>query len=243
MRGGAPTGRWLAALVGLLAICTDARGDGLSLYLEPTFTLTHLETQDQLGNGTQQDYRVLTQNYRLNFDRTLTPAFTIGAGGLFEARRTWTDDASGARTLDGNVRGLYARLTMNLPTLTSGLSYDLGSEQLNALPSLVNENLALYASWRPLELPELNLRLSRTHQYDTSRLNQDVTTLERARVGPVPHRALRVPVRPPVGTAHGRDHGNRGETRSTRRCRGSTAPGSSRDGRRSTSRSSSATRC
>ena len=176
MKGRAPKGRWLLALVGLLAICTDARGDGLSLYLEPTFTLTHLETQDQLGNGTRQDDRVLTQNYRLNFDRALTPAFTIGAGGLFEARRTWTDDATGARTLDGSVRGLYARLTMNLPTLTSGLSYDLGSEQVNALPSLVNENLALYASWRPLDLPELNLRLSRTHQYDTSRLNQDITT-------------------------------------------------------------------
>ena len=176
MTGKASLRRWLAAAVGLLAAWTDARGEGLSLYLEPTFTMTHLETQDQLGNGTQQDFKTLRQNYRLNFDRMVSPAFTIGAGGLLEARRTWADDASGARTLDGNLRGLYGRLTMNLPTLTSGLSYDLNSEQVNALPSLVNETLSFYTSWRPLDLPELNLRLSRTHQYDTSRISQDLTT-------------------------------------------------------------------
>jgi hypothetical protein len=172
----ASTGRCLAAVAGLLAVLSDARGEGLSIFLEPTFTMTHLETQDQLGNGTQQDFRVLVQNYRLNFDRNLTPAFTIAAGGLIEARNTWTDDASGARTLDGNVRGLYGRLTFNLPVLTAGLSYDLGTEQTNLLPQIVNENLSAYASWRPLDLPELSLRLSRTHQYDSARVNQDITT-------------------------------------------------------------------
>ena len=193
--------------------------------------MTHLETQDQLGNGTQQDFRTLTQNYRLNFDRMVSPAFTIGAGGLFEARRTWTDDASGARTLDGNVRGLYGRLTMNLPTLTSGLSYDLNSEQVNALPSLVNENLSLYASWRPLDLPELNLRLSRTHQYDTSRVDPGSHHLERARLGPVPHRTPSSSGTSSSGRSPRTRSPEPRRARSTRPCRGSTAPGSSRAGR------------
>ena len=172
----ASKGRWLAAVAGLMAVLSDARGEGLSLYLEPTFTMTHQETQDQLGNGTQQDFRVLLQNYRLSFDRSLTPAFTIAAGGLLESRRTWTDDAVGSTTLDGNVRSLYARLTFNLPVLTAGLSYDLGTEQTNLLPQAVNESFSAYSSWRPLDLPELSLRLTRTHQYDATRTSQDITT-------------------------------------------------------------------
>ena len=176
MRGIGPPGRFLAAVVGLLAVYTDARGDGLSLYLEPIFTWTRLENQDQLGNGTRQDLRTLTQNYRLNFDRALAPALAIAAGALYEGRRTWTTDNSGSATLDGNVRGLYGRLTVTLPALSGGLTYDLGSEASNRSAQLVSENLAAYASWRPFELPELNVRFSRTHQYDTAFASQDLTT-------------------------------------------------------------------
>jgi hypothetical protein len=169
--------RRLAALIGLLAVFGDARADGVSLYLEPVFTLTQFNSTDQLGNSTHQDLRTLTQNYRLNFDRPLTPAFTIAAGALFEAQRTWSADDYQATTRDGSVRGLYGRLLFYLPLLSGGLTYDLGQIRSESAVPLVNENLSLYGSWRPMELPEVNLRLSRTHQYDTARLNQDLTTL------------------------------------------------------------------
>jgi hypothetical protein len=169
--------RRLAALVGLLAVFADARGDGVSLYLEPVFTMTQFRSTDQLGNTTQQDLRALSQNYRLNFDRPLTPAFTIAAGALFEAQRVWSADDYQATTRDGSVRGLYGRLLFYLPLLSGGLTYDLGQIRSEVASPLVSENLSLYGSWRPMELPEVNLRLSRTHQYDTSRLNQDLTSL------------------------------------------------------------------
>jgi hypothetical protein len=169
--------RRLAALVGLLAVFADARGDGVSLYLEPVFTLTQFNTTDQLGTTTHQDLRALTQNYRLNFDRPLTPAFTIAAGALFAAQRIWNADDYQATTRDGSVRGLYGRLIFYLPLLSGGLTYDLGDLRSESTSPLVSENLSLYGSWRPMELPELNLRLSRTHQYDTARLNQDLTTV------------------------------------------------------------------
>ena len=73
-------GRYLAAAVASLLVALEARAEGLSLYLEPIFTMSHVETQDQLGNGTEQDVRALTQNYRLNFDRTISPAFSVSAG-------------------------------------------------------------------------------------------------------------------------------------------------------------------
>jgi hypothetical protein len=176
VRGKASLGRWLATALGLLAFSTGARGEGLSLYLEPIFTLTRYDTQDQLGNRTEQNLRTLTQSYRLNFDRSIGPALTVAAGALYEARRSWTTDAYGATTLDGNVRGLYARLTLGMPVLSGGLTYDLGRETISSMAEFWNETMAAYVGWRPLDLPEMNLRLTRTHQYDAARVAQDLTT-------------------------------------------------------------------
>jgi hypothetical protein len=154
-----------------------ARGDGLSLYLEPSFALSHVETKDQLGFATQQDFKLFTQNYRLNFDRSIGPALMLSAGALYESRRTWTTDSFGSTTLDGNIRGLFARLTLGMPVLSGGVSYDLNSQQTaNAPAALVNQNLTGYVGWLPWGLPELNLRVNYSRQYDTTRTFQDLST-------------------------------------------------------------------
>jgi hypothetical protein len=158
--------RYLAAAVAALLVALEARAEGLSLYLEPIFTLSHVETQDQLGNGTSQDVRALTQNYRLNFDRSISPALSVSAGALYEARRFWTTSSAGSNTLDASV-----------PVLSGGLSYDLNNQISTSSTQTVNQNFSAFGSWLPIELPEFNLRLSWNQQNDAARVTQDVTTL------------------------------------------------------------------
>jgi hypothetical protein len=174
---GGASGRCLAAAIAALLVATEARAEGLSLYLEPTFTLSHVETSDQLGNSTERDVRALTQNYRLNFDRSISPAFTVSAGALYEARRFWSTDSTGSSTLDAAVRGVFARLTLGLPVLSGGLTYDFNNRVETTSVQVVSQNFSAFGSWLPVELPEFNLRLGWNHQYDTARVNQDVTTL------------------------------------------------------------------
>ena len=176
MRRGASPALGLAVAFVLLVVWTDARADGVSLYLEPIFTISSTDQQDQLGNGTHLDARVLTQNYRLSFDRAMGPAFTIGAGGLLESQRTWRTDSYGSATLDAYVRSLYGRITMGLPALNTGLTYDLATASANVAVPIVNQNLSAYANWLPYELPEVNFRFNLSNQHDSARATTDVTT-------------------------------------------------------------------
>jgi hypothetical protein len=176
VRGSASLGRWAAVAAVLLAVAADARGEGLSLFLEPAFTMTSLDTRDQLGTRTSQESRTFTQNYRLNFDRDLGPALSLTAGGLFLDRQTSADVGAGWSTVDATARALYGRLTLSLPALTGGLTYDVGDARATASTRLVSETAAGFLSWRPLDLPEAGLRLSRTHLYDATGGTRDITT-------------------------------------------------------------------
>ena len=176
-RAWSSRGATLAIAASLLALGGRARGDGLSLYLEPNFTGANTQTTFPVGPGVEQDTKSLTQNYRLNFDRLVGPALTVSAGGFYEGRRQWSTDAFGSSTTDAALRGLFARLTLGMPVLSGGLSYDLASQSPAASSNpLVGQNFTAYVSWLPDRLPELNLRLNWNQQQDAARLTTDVTT-------------------------------------------------------------------
>ena len=178
MRRGGKRGWVLATFAAsLLVFPEEARAEGLALYLEPIYTFGRVETFDQLGRGTETELKVLSQTYRLSFDRSFTPAISVSAGALYEARRTWATDPTGAQTLDGSVRSIYARLMVGMPVLSGGLTYDLSNQISTAATQLWSQNLSGYGSWLPLELPELNLRVNWNQQYDAARISQDSTNL------------------------------------------------------------------
>ncbi|WP_248340986.1 hypothetical protein [Anaeromyxobacter paludicola] len=153
-----------------------ARADILSLYLEPTYSVTSTDTTDQAGRTTHLDSRSLLQNYRLTLDERLSPALSLTAGGLFRDQRTWSDGPTGSSLDDDRARGVYGRLTLTLPYLTSGLSYDLRDEATYGSPRVVNETWSGVVGWRPLELPQVTLQVTRGHVYDVERARIDTTT-------------------------------------------------------------------
>lgn len=175
MRGGA-TARCLAT-AGLLAAAPLARAEGLTLFLEPTFVVADLWSRDQLGRTTSQDSRQLLQSYRLSYDKALGPALQLTSGAMLDDNLERTRQAGRWSSHEATTRALYARLTLGLPTLAGGLSYDLGDARATGVRPLIGETLTGHLRWLPLDLPEVSLRLSRTHQYDSSRSIQDLTTV------------------------------------------------------------------
>src|SRR5689334_8381515 len=101
--------RWAVAATALVAAWPDARADGLSLTVEPSYTLTTVEARDQIGTTTRLDTGTLGQAYRLNFDRQLGSALFAGVGGQLQDRRSWTGDGTPTESLE---RCGFARLTL-----------------------------------------------------------------------------------------------------------------------------------
>jgi hypothetical protein len=167
----------VAAVAGVLAAWSAARADGfgLSLNLDPAYTIGTQETRDQLGHTTTQEQSSFAQSYRLAFDRQVSPVVLLSLGAQLQdhSSRSRTD---GLTTTSETVeRGLNGRLALALPVLSGGVTYDLGDASTTGSPALLREEVAGYLSWRPVELPELNARLVHSHHYDATRTVTDQT--------------------------------------------------------------------
>jgi hypothetical protein len=167
-----------AAVFTLCLLASPAFADGISAYLEDDYAHTDERVTDQTGRSVDSSVDSFSQRYRLTLDRAFFPALHFSTGGLFEQLD--------ARTSDGNAPGFardrtlsgFGTLTLTGPILTSVASYTYRSEQLPGTPGrMVNDEPSLYFNYRPVDLPSLTLRLSRSHFYDTEEQIEDLVTL------------------------------------------------------------------
>jgi hypothetical protein len=165
----------LAAALGLAAAAPRARADGLSLSLEPGYTMTSQEIRDQQGTTSRQEYGSFGQTYHLAFDRQLGSALSAGVGAQLKDSATLRGSGEGGNT-ESTERNASARLSLSLPTLTGGLSYDLADRRSTGALQLISDEVAGFLAWRPYQIPDLSLRLTRSHHYDELRETQDLTT-------------------------------------------------------------------
>jgi len=176
VRRGAAPWRWVAAAA-LLTAWGQARAQGLTLTLEPGYSRTSEEVRDQLGQTTRRASSTFVQSYRLNFDGPVGPALQATVGGLVQDRVSWQEVSAHRAEVETTERGAWARLLLSLPSLSGGLTYDVGDRRTSGALRLVREDLAGYLGWRPADLPEITLRLTRSHHYDAARALQDQTTV------------------------------------------------------------------
>ncbi len=175
-----------AALVAVLAtvLCPAARADGLSLTLNPGYFGSRSTTTDETGRESTTDSSGWTQRYRLSLDQTIYPTLTLSLGGSLD----WTISSSRAEgvTRDGdNKRWIgYARLRGGPSVLAWALDYDHQEQEAttggtglqDVTNALLRDAYAGSISWRPSELPSLDLRLSRTESHDRARATRDLTS-------------------------------------------------------------------
>lgn len=189
MRGTSPHAFGLAARVAALAAALAAHpasAQSVSAQLEPGYTGATTTTTDETGRTTRTDSATWRQRYRLTLDDQLFPALTLGAGGFLD----WNISSAtteGVRNESDDKRWLgYARLTFGQPVLSGALGFDRNQESVETrtggrtvqAPSLVRQILTASGSWKPADLPSLDLRLGRSWTYDSARELQDLTTDE-----------------------------------------------------------------
>jgi hypothetical protein len=168
----------LAVLAAAVLPCGGARAEGLSAALEPGYTRTDIDTTDQAGHTTHEHVDLLTQSYRLAFDRSLTERLNASAGGTWLDQRGWRSDDGVSSFERSRATTLFGRLTLGTPTLAMGAGADRRQQSVlsPSSPTFITDSYTGYATWRPADLPDLDLRLSRTNTHDAARRAQDTTT-------------------------------------------------------------------
>ncbi len=184
-----PPSRPIGALVAAAALCAApgaARADGAGAQLEGNYSSASTKATDDTGHQTKLDQSTWTQRYRLSLDRTLFPYVRFSAGGLLDWMISSSDNAGAVTDTDSKKWDGNAHLSLGGPVLFGGLDYDRRQEAAtsraggvtSAAPELVRESYSAAASWRPLDLPTLDLRLSRSDSHDAGRQRLDLTSDE-----------------------------------------------------------------
>lgn len=177
-------GRLLAAALALaLAAGGVARGDGWTLQLNPGYTGSRTTSTDETGHESTTENTAVTQRYRLSLEDTIYPTLTLLAGGTLDWTQLWTTQDGLTRQNDVKQWNGFGRLRMGGPILSAALDYDHREQDTKSsgtgLPSfegaLLRDVYGGSISWRPADLPSLDLRLTRTDSHDRDRLATDTT--------------------------------------------------------------------
>lgn len=159
----------LRAVVALaLAVATTtARGSNYSLYLEPGYLYDVTRNIDSSGLELTTYRQALLQNYRLAVDLDLMKNLVLSGSGNFIDTSNWTSTNGVHLNFDQPTVVASGRLNYTTPVLTAGIQYDYNRQWGTLLDiSRASEVAGGYATWRPQELPQVELRLTRSHNYD-----------------------------------------------------------------------------
>ena len=170
----------VAIAFGSLLCPSSAAADGLSLYVEPDYSHVSAKSTDQLGNTTASTTDEVAQHYRLTLDRLFAPLVRLTADGLFDQRLDWTSTNGLTSRADEWSAGGDALLYVGSPVLSTVLGYSrhddsLGGTLFAGRIHNVSDVYSADTGWRPADLPMLDLRLSRTHDYDVDHRTTDLT--------------------------------------------------------------------
>ena len=164
------------ATLALAASGTAARASNYSVYLEPGYLYEVTDIDDKTGRPIHIDRQAILQNYRLAIDLDLTRNLILSGAGTFLDTSNWITTNGVPLKLDQPTMLLFGRLTYSTPVLSAGLQYDYNQQWGTLLrSSRVSETATAYANWRPTELPQFDLRLSRSHNYNVT--GEDIDTV------------------------------------------------------------------
>lgn len=150
----------------------------LGATLEPSYTHVETDVTGERGLVSHQSSDVLSQKYRLTYDAPLTDRLDASAGLTFVDDRAWTRTDGILSDLHARTSTYFGRLTLGTQVLNAGVGAERREQSAlgTSAGEFVTESYAGYATWRPLDLPELDLRASHVNTFDADRLAQDTTT-------------------------------------------------------------------
>jgi hypothetical protein len=175
------------ATLGLATWTGVAHAQGLTGLVDASYVNSHLTVTDPTGRTTDYSSSYFPQKYRLSYDQQFFPFLGLNATGLYQ----WTPGTSTTGGVESetntNLWNVYARAIIGPPVLNVS-PYYLRRQEYNvnrvvgvpgpATPTLISQAFGAYAGWNPFGLPTLGFQFSRTENYDSLRVSQDLTTDE-----------------------------------------------------------------
>jgi len=161
-----------------VVLCGGASfAEGITGYVEEDYVHANSTLTDPSGNAARTSTDQFTQRYRLNLDHGFFPLLRLNAGGLFEQINIWTngvpDSSSRSRAANG-----YANLLFGGYVLSGVASYNYRATEITGIPGrMIIDEPSLALNWRPADLPSFNMRIARTHTWDTAHQLEDLETL------------------------------------------------------------------
>lgn len=203
-----------ALATALVAACSSvARADGYTLQLNPGYFGSTSTTTDETGHETRIESSGITQKYRLSLDQTVYPTLTLSAGGSLDWAMATSRSEGVTRDSDNKRWNGYGRLRGGSNFLSWALDYDHQEQESTSsgtgIPetssALIRDTYGGSVSWRPSDLPSIDLRLTRSDAHDRARRSRDQTSddaLVSTRYEPVRNLDLRYSVRAARITDH-----------------------------------------
>jgi hypothetical protein len=154
-----------------------SRADGVNGYVELTASKARIETQDASGVSDEQSSASFLQRYSVNFSRRFWPNLYFRMGGLYERQDT-QNEFSGFRLDAWRKRFVpYVLLSLRTPAFNAEVGYDRRVER-NATDAsvarLTQDTWRMNFGWKPVDLPQWRLELSRRNTYDYMREGLDL---------------------------------------------------------------------
>lgn len=174
-------------MVALAASVSVARGDSLSLRLEPSVQATDTSIRDASGVTQTGETRQYAGLYQLSLQKTLYESVRLHGTGTLQDTRGTTTSGGISTDMDAQTWVGDARLSFGQDVVNGGIGYSRNETSASTRtstdpfalvqPSIVRETWSGSARWAPLELPTLEGRVARD---STQSANLDQTTLTAA---------------------------------------------------------------
>jgi hypothetical protein len=162
-----------------------ARAQSLTGLIDASYVNSRLTLTDPTGRTTDSSSSAFPQRYRLSYDQQFFPLLAVSASGIYQWTPATTTNAGVENEVNSNLWNVFLRAVVGPPVLNITPYYSRRQEfnmsrVVGGLspftPTLISQSFGAYAAWNPLGLPTLGLQFSRTEDFDSRRVTQDLTT-------------------------------------------------------------------
>lgn len=161
----------VAPAILLLLAATPLRADSLRLLADLEYTRGDSSTTDKESRAeTERQRSLFAQLYRLDFSKELTPTLLLNGGGLFDLETIDTETEINSNTTmktTDRYRSIqpYAELQLATPLLRGATAFRSGEiKESGANPFTTRrftEEYSARLNWKPVQLPTVDMNLSR----------------------------------------------------------------------------------
>lgn len=156
-----------------------ASADGISLLADLEYTIVANEsTNKQTGTVIETDTERFSQLYSLNLYKNLSPFLIFNAGGIFELSESESETNGFKRTSKNKQIRPNIGLELNNPIYRASVDYRK-SELTNSGTGIAetqafSEDYTANFTWRPSDLPTVNMAYIKTFSYDKPQTRDSV---------------------------------------------------------------------